>query len=68
MPKPKPNTPQQSPDLSRPPARQERVPANGDPASEECERLVDSELVGTFPASDAPSWTLGGSHVSTLRR
>jgi hypothetical protein len=34
---------------------------------DECERLLDEELVGTFPASDPPSWTMGGSHVSTLR-
>ncbi len=33
----------------------------------ECERLLDEELDDTFPASDPPSWTMGGSHVSTLR-
>lgn len=33
---------------------------------DECERLVDNELDDTFPASDPPSWTMGGSHVSTL--
>lgn len=36
-------------------------------AAEECERLMDEELDDTFPASDPPSWTMGGSVVSTLR-
>ena len=36
-------------------------------AKAECERLLDKELTDTFPASDPPSWTMGGSHVSTLR-
>ena len=31
------------------------------------ERLLDDALDDTFPASDPPSWTLGGSHVSRLR-
>lgn len=35
--------------------------------AEECERLMDEELDDTFPASDPPSWTMGGSVVSTLR-
>jgi hypothetical protein len=36
-------------------------------ATEERERLMDEELDDTFPASDPPSWTMGGSVVSTLR-
>lgn len=39
----------------------------GETAAEECERLVDEELDDTFPASDSPSWTMGGSVVGTLR-
>ena len=35
--------------------------------AEERERLLDEELDDTFPASDPPSWTLGGSVVSRLR-
>ncbi|HEY9111335.1 MAG TPA: hypothetical protein VIM92_06145 [Rhodanobacteraceae bacterium] len=38
-----------------------------DALKDECERLLDKELTDTFPASDPPSWTLGGSVVSTLR-
>lgn len=34
--------------------------------AEERERLLDEELDDTFPASDPPSWTMGGSVVSTL--
>jgi hypothetical protein len=33
----------------------------------ECERLLDDALDDTFPASDPPPWTMGGSHVSQLR-
>jgi hypothetical protein len=36
-------------------------------AVEERERLLDEELDDTFPASDPPSWTMGGSVVSSLR-
>jgi ketosteroid isomerase-like protein len=36
-------------------------------ATEERERLMDEELDDTFPASDPPSWTMGGSVASTLR-
>ncbi|HJP99301.1 MAG TPA: hypothetical protein VJ862_12115 [Rhodanobacteraceae bacterium] len=41
--------------------------AAGIPAVDERERLLDEELDDTFPASDPPSWTMGGSVVSTLR-
>lgn len=33
-------------------------------SAEECERLIDDELATSMPASDAPSWTLGGSLAS----
>jgi hypothetical protein len=32
------------------------------------ERMIDTELDGTFPASDPPSWTMGGSLVSQYRK
>lgn len=46
----------------------QRVPKDDRNAKKECERLLDGELEDTFPASDPPSWTLGGSHVSRLRK
>jgi hypothetical protein len=46
----------------------EGVPTHAlETATEERERLMDEELDDTFPASDPPSWTMGGSIVSTLR-
>ncbi len=36
--------------------------------TEECERMIDAELDGTFPASDTPSWTMAGSVVSNHYR
>ena len=41
--------------------------AKCDASRKERERLLDDELDDTFPASDPPSWTMGGSHVSRLR-
>jgi len=35
---------------------------------DECEKMIDMELDGAFPASDPPSWTMGGSVVSKRRR
>jgi len=35
---------------------------------DECEKMIDMELDGTFPASDPPSWTMGGSVVSKRHR
>lgn len=57
------------PETNRPAKPPHDKPQAGsrDPSEEECERLLDRELTGTFPASDPPSWTMGGSHVSTLR-
>jgi len=37
-------------------------------STDECERMIDAELEGTFPASDPPSWTMGGSVVSKHHR
>lgn len=52
----------------RVPPRTERNGAQtaAKPAIDERERLLDEELEDTFPASDPPSWTMGGSVVSTL--
>ena len=44
-----------------------RARARREKADEERERLLDEELDDTFPASDPPSWTMGGSIVSTWR-
>ncbi|MBU6421219.1 MAG: hypothetical protein KGQ62_03970 [Gammaproteobacteria bacterium] len=33
-------------------------------AVDKCERMIDDELAASMPASDPPSWTLGGSLVS----
>ncbi|MGH8396766.1 MAG: hypothetical protein ACRETA_00785 [Gammaproteobacteria bacterium] len=35
-----------------------------DEATDKRERMIDRQLDATFPASDPPSWTLGGSLVS----
>lgn len=48
-------------------AREAFRAARRDASRKERERLLDDELDDTFPASDPPSWTLGGSHVSRLR-
>lgn len=32
--------------------------------TEDRERRIDAELAASMPASDSPSWTLGGSIVS----
>lgn len=58
-----------APDANRPanPDHHKAQAAERESAKEECERLLDKELIETFPASDPPSWTMGGSHVSTLR-
>lgn len=50
-----------------PHAERDLAHSAGEPAIEERERLLDEELDDTFPASDPPSWTMGGSVVSTLR-
>lgn len=50
----------------RPPGARASPRRGHDAAAEECERLLDKELIDTFPASDPPSWTMGGSLVSRL--
>lgn len=50
-----------------PQAERDLAQAAGQPSIEERERLLDEELDDTFPASDPPSWTMGGSVVGTLR-
>lgn len=35
---------------------------------EDCERRIDEELAASMPASDPPSWTLGGSVASQRRK
>ncbi|HLI19031.1 MAG TPA: hypothetical protein VKV22_12270 [Rhodanobacteraceae bacterium] len=64
-----PSTHANTPDANCPanPDRRQAQAAERESAKEECERLLDKELIETFPASDPPSWTMGGSHVSTLR-
>jgi hypothetical protein len=42
-------------------------PRRNEMSAEECERLLDKELDDTFPASDPPSWTMGGSLVGMSR-
>jgi len=44
-----------------------RARAARETSAEQRERLLDEELDDTFPASDPPSWTMGGSVVSSLR-
>lgn len=51
---------------AKPPPDKPQAGSRGS-SEEERERLLDKELTETFPASDPPSWTMGGSHVSTLR-
>jgi len=51
--------PQNSPSPSEKVANQNNI--------EECERRIDAELAASMPASDAPSWTLGGSLISKRR-
>ncbi|HEX5489382.1 MAG TPA: hypothetical protein VFX04_09605 [Rhodanobacteraceae bacterium] len=53
---------------NRPPRTPQPETQSGrDTSAEERERLLDEELTDTFPASDPPSWTMGGSVVSTRR-
>lgn len=35
--------------------------------TDDCERRIDEELAASMPASDPPSWTLGGSTISKRR-
>jgi hypothetical protein len=50
-----------------PPAKTAKARPGRETSDQARERLLDEELDDTFPASDPPSWTMGGSVVSTRR-